>query len=135
MPVPVIILLVIIGFFIFMQVMFRMRGWRRRGKPVPEVKGALARAIRQADQVVVYFYSPACRACRTQEQFLPSVQQKVKQLVRINVRKDLDTAQKFGVMGTPTIVVIENRVIKDYFVGITPANRILRSLGKAGSSP
>ncbi len=130
MPAAVLVLLIIIGFFVFMQVLFRMRGWRRRGKPVPEVKGALARAIRQSDPVVVYFYSPACRACRTQEKFLPAIQQKVNQLVRINVRKDLDTAQKFGVMGTPTIVVIKNRVIKDYFVGITPANRILRSLEK-----
>ncbi len=129
MPALVVMLLVVIGLFVLLQWFFRLRGWRRKGKPVPLVGGALAKALRQSDPVVVYFYSPSCRACRTQEHYLTAVQEKKKPLVRINVRKDTQTAQKFGVMGTPTIVIIENRVIKEYFVGITPANRILKSLG------
>ena len=54
--------------------------------------------------------------------------EKFKNIHRINAAKDQDTARAFGVIGTPTTVIIENGVIKDYFVGITGIPKLLRSL-------
>ncbi len=121
----------ILAFFLFlfgMQFVIKFRGRRLRGKPIPEVGGKLGTAIRKHPTVIAYFYSPSCSACRTQEKYLPKVQEVFPHIVRINVRNDMATAQKFQVMGTPTTVIIENGRIKEYFVGVVSPRDLLRAV-------
>ncbi|NOQ97404.1 MAG: hypothetical protein GQ561_04495 [Calditrichae bacterium] len=119
----------IVGLFLLFQLIMKFKSWSRRGKEAPKVGGALGKAILKGEKTIAYFYSPTCRACKTQEKYLPSVQNKVNNIFRINAAKERETATAFGVMGTPTTVIIEAGIIKDYFVGITPASKMLSSLG------
>ncbi len=123
------VILGVIALFILMQLSVRMRGKFRKGKPAPKVNGQLGKYIKNGDKVVAYFFSPSCSACRTQERYLPQVQEKFRNIVRINAGKERETASAFGVMGTPTTVIIEGGIIKDYFVGFTPPAKLLKSLG------
>jgi thiol-disulfide isomerase/thioredoxin len=125
----VLVVVGIIGLLMFFQLIMKYKSWSRRGKTAPKVGGALGRSILKGEKTIAYFYSPTCRACKTQEKQLPSVQDKVNNIFRINAAKERETATAFGVMGTPTTVVIEAGIIKDYFVGITPAGKMLKALG------
>lgn len=118
----------VFGLLLLMQVSFRLRGWLKKGKPVPEVGGKLGTQIKRGGKLVAYFYSPTCSACRTQEKNLAQVQEKFSSIIKVNVARDMDAARAFGVMGTPTTVIIEKGVIKNYFVGITPATKLLNAL-------
>ncbi len=125
------LLIAVFAFFLFlfgMQFVIKFKGRRLRGKEVPPVKGKLGTAIRKHPKVIAYFFSPTCNACRTQERYLPKVQEVFPHIVRINVRTDPDTAQQFQVMGTPTTVVIENGRIKEYFVGIVSPRDLIRAV-------
>ncbi len=122
------ILLAIIGFFMVLQIFVRLRSWRLRGKPAPKVGGPLGKAISKGDKVLAYFYSPTCSACRTQEKYLHSIQEKFDRIHRINAAKDRSTASAFSVMGTPTTIIVDGGVIKEYFTGITSSNKILSAL-------
>jgi len=124
----ILVIVGVIGLFILLQLLFKFRSWSWRGKPAPAVGGALGKSILKGEKILAFFFSPACRACKTQERYLPGIQEKFKNIHRINAAKDQDTARAFGVMGTPTTVIIENGVIKDYFVGITGIPKLLRSL-------
>jgi hypothetical protein len=42
--------------------------------------------------------------------------------------KESEVASAFGVMGTPTTIIIDKGIIKEYFVGITPPAKIIKSL-------
>jgi thioredoxin 1 len=119
----------IIGLFLLFQLLMKFKSWSRRGKPAPKVGGSLGRSILSGEKTIAYFYSPTCRACKTQEKYLPSVQNKFNNIHRINAAKERETATAFNIMGTPTTIIIEEGIIKDYFVGITPANKMLHSLG------
>jgi thioredoxin 1 len=124
-------LYIIVGIILILfllRILIKIRVWSRRGKPAPDVGGQLGRMIQKGDKVLAYFYSPTCRACKTQEKYFPIIQKRFNNIIRINTAKDRDIALSFGVMGTPTVVVIDRGVIKDYFVGITPSNKILKSL-------
>ncbi len=118
----------IILLFVLLQVSLRMRSWFRKGKSAPQVDGKLGQQIKKGTPVIAYFYSPSCSACRVQEKNLQQVQEKFKNIMRINAGKEHQTARQFGVMGTPTTVVIENGIIKNYFVGVTPASKLLNTL-------
>ena len=39
---------------------------------------------------------------------------------KVDVSKDMDTARAFGVMGTPSTVLVENGLIRDFLVGPKP---------------
>jgi thioredoxin 1 len=120
----------VIAIFVLLQFLVRFRGWQKRGKAAPDVGGPLGKAIKNGKKLVAYFYSPTCRACKTQETYLPKSEGNSNIIYRINAAKDAKTAAAFGVMGTPTTVVIENGIIKNYFVGITSGRKIRESLNK-----
>jgi thioredoxin 1 len=122
------VILAIIGIILIFQLSIRLRGWLRKGKPAPKVGGQLGRHISKGEKFIAYFYSPTCRACKTQENYWPAIQKKFSNIVRINAAKDKDIANAFGIMGTPTTVIIEGGIIRDYFVGITSPNKIIKSL-------
>jgi thioredoxin 1 len=111
-----------------MQLIIKFKGWQKRGKAAPEIGGPMGKAIKKGNKLIAYFYSPTCRACKTQEKYLPDLEGKIDDIYRINAAKDTRIAAAFGIMGTPTTVVIEKGIIRNYFVGITPAKKLLDSL-------
>jgi len=123
------IIIGIVGIFVFLQFLVRIRSWGKRGKPAPQTGGKLGQIIQRGEKVIAYFYSPTCSACRTQEKYLPKVQEKFQNIIRINAAKNHQIARTFGVMGTPTTVVIDEGIIKAYFVGVTSPAKILKTLG------
>lgn len=122
------VVLGIVGIFLLFQLIMRYKSWSRRGKEAPKVGGPLGKSILKGEKTIAYFYSPTCRACKTQEKYFPSVQEKFKNIFRINAAKERETATAFAILGTPTTIIIEGGIIKDYFVGITPASKLLSSL-------
>ena len=122
------ILIGIIFILILLRLSVKIRVWTKKGRAAPQVGGQLGKYIQKGEKVIAYFYSPTCKACKTQEKYFPRIQEKFQNIIRINAAKDRDTAVAFGVMGTPTTIIIENGKIKDYLVGITQPNKILKSL-------
>jgi len=118
----------VIGIVLILQILIRLKSWTKKGKNAPRVSGSLGKSIQQGEKVIAYFYSPTCSACRTQEKYLPKIQETFSNIFRINVVKERDVASTFGVMGTPTTIIIDKGIIKEYFVGITPPAKIYKSL-------
>ncbi len=124
------ILLGIIFILILLRLLVKIRVWTKKGRAASPVGGQLGKYIQKGEKVIAYFYSPTCNACKTQEKYFPRIQEKFQNIIRINAAKDRNTAVAFGVMGTPTTIIIENGKIKDYFVGIAQPNKILESLNE-----
>jgi len=122
------IIIGIVGIILIMQFLIRLKSWTKRGKNAPRVSGSLGKSIQQGEKVIAYFYSPTCSACRTQEKYLPKIQETFTNIFQINAVKEREVASAFGLMGTPTTVIIDKGIIKEYFVGITPPAKIIKSL-------
>lgn len=122
------IIIGIVGIILLMQFLIHLKSWTKRGKNAPRVSGSLGKSIQQGEKVIAYFYSPTCSACRTQEKYLPKIQETFTNIFQINAVKEREVASAFGLMGTPTTVIIDKGIIKEYFVGITPPAKIIKSL-------
>lgn len=118
----------VIAIFLLMQLLVKFKGWQKRGKAAPEIDSPLGNAIKKGNKLIAYFYSPTCRACKTQEKYLPKLERKTDAIYRINAAKDAKIATAFGIMGTPTTIIIKNGIIRNYFVGITSTKKLLDSL-------
>jgi thiol-disulfide isomerase/thioredoxin len=125
MAVIGIILAIIIGGFMLLQATMVVRMKLKKGKTVPALGGAHGRKIKRGDRVLLYFYSSHCGACKAVTPVVRSLQKKRKDIFSINVTKDTDTARKLSVMGTPSFVVIEDRIIQEYKVGALGEQGIL----------
>ena len=76
---------------------------------------------------VIYFYSQRCGACKAME---PQVEALTKELevkkVDVFSGDGHNEAKKFGVMATPTTVLVKNGKVHKVFVGIVSADKILK---------
>jgi thioredoxin 1 len=114
---------IIAVFFLFQMIMFaKMK--LKKGKLVPEIGGAVGEILKAGGKSIFYFYSPNCRACTSMTPIVDRLSVENKNLYKINILKDINSAQKFGVMGTPSLVVVEEGVIKEFLVGHQPEEKI-----------
>ena len=125
MIVAGILLAVVIGGFTLLQVTMIVRMKLKKGKTVPNLPGAHGRRIKKGDKVLLYFYSTNCRACKAITPVVKALQKKRKDIFSINITKDMDTARKLSVMGTPSFVVVEDGIIKEYLAGAIGEQKIL----------
>ncbi len=78
------------------------------------------------DQSMLYFYSPSCGACRSQTPVIEKLKKEFKNVLSIDVSRDFRTARVFGIMGTPSIVILNKGTVKEIFIGAKDEN-ILRN--------
>ncbi len=114
----------IVALFIGMQMFMVLKMKFKKGKQAPQLDGKAGRMVANGDKVLFYFYSPGCRACKPMTPFIKNMAKRNKRIFPVDVSHDMTTAQKFGVMGTPSTVVVEQGKIKEFLVGFQPQDRV-----------
>jgi thioredoxin 1 len=126
--VIVYILAGIVTLIVLLQLFVRLKTKFKKGKPVEGLTGNIGSAVRRGGKVLLYFYSPTCAACRQQTPVIDSLQKGSSNIFKVDVSKDASTALKLGVMGTPSTVIIDNGIIKEFFMGYVSKEKINSSL-------
>lgn len=111
------ILYFIIALFVLMQIYMRLSTYLKKGKKVEGVDGPLGSKINTGQKNLLYFYSNGCAACKPMSPVIDQLQKEFDNVHKINVASDMETARKFGVMGTPSTIIVENGKISSFFVG------------------
>ncbi len=112
------LVLAVVLFFVGLRVFMVMKIKRQEGKPAPELSGKLGRAARGRGKSMFYFYSPQCGPCKAMTPVVKSLRGNV---FAVDITKDYDTARKFGVMATPTTVLVKHGTVQQILVGPQPA--------------
>ena len=81
-------------------------------------------------RVLLDFYADWCNPCRMVSPFVEQIAEENPQYLvgKINVDDEPELANKFGVSGIPTLVVMENGKIINQSSGARPKNQILALL-------
>lgn len=121
------VLFIVVGIaalFIGLQLFMVLKMKLKKGKSAPQVEGKAGRLINSGEKVLFYFYSPSCRACKPMTPVVKHLAKSNRNVFPVDISQDMTTAQKFGVMGTPSTVVIEAGKIKDFLVGFQPEDKL-----------
>ena len=122
------IILGIVAAFFLLQFFMGIKMKMKKGKIVPDLDGAHGRMVKKGSKVMMYFYSPSCRACKTLTPILKGLSKKHKNVFSINITKDMDTARKLGILGTPSIVLVDGGIIKEFMAGAIAESEIIALL-------
>ncbi len=117
----------IVVFFVLMNGYVLLSGWFKRGKKLENISGELGRQLRAGKRMLIYFYSPSCVACKSMTPMVNKMHRDNKNVHMINLATDMETGRKFGVLGTPATVVVENERIEKFFLGAR-SEQFLRNL-------
>lgn len=107
----------IVAAFFLLQMIMVVKMRLKKGKPVPEIGGNIGKILKTGRKSIFYFYSPGCKACSAMTPVVERLSGRNKNLYKINIQNDMTSAQKFGVMGTPSLVVVEEGIIREFLVG------------------
>ena len=81
--------------------------------------------------VLIDFFAPWCTPCKTMANVIESVADKAGDNVKIckvNIDKEKELADRFGVMTIPTLVVMKNGEIMNRSIGVTGKKAVLDML-------
>ena len=115
-----VLLLVFIGFRYYM--IFKLKF--KRGKEAPELSGRYDRAVRSGEIALFYFYSQNCGACKAMTPMVEELAEVKNNCFLVDVQSDMVTPGAFGVMATPSTVIVEEGKIKDFLVGSQSKNKL-----------
>ena len=128
MMVVVYAILFIAGFLFLSQLSIIWRAKRKKGQKIDAIPGKIGEKIRRGEAVLLYFFSPSCRACKAQTPIYHRVKNRFRNAFAVDVSREQAIAQKLGIMGTPSIVWIKNGVIKEFWVGLRQEAQLLSLL-------
>lgn len=98
---------------------------------ITEVKG---RGISSKGNVIVDFYTGTCAPCKALNPILEEIS-KIEgvRVEKVDVIRNPELSQRFGVMSVPTIVFMKNNQVKDTVRGLKPKNVLMSVVRKCFS--
>ena len=112
----VLVIVLIAGLQLFMMLRFK----RQEGTAAPSLDGLLPEGISPQPRMLFYFYSEHCGPCKAVTPLVDELQGRHEGVVKVDVRRNMEIARRFGVMGTPTLIRVEDgRIAKIHVGGIS----------------
>ena len=96
-----------------------------RGKPAPDLGGILSG---NHEQAMIYFFSDACGMCKSMTPVIERLAAENSSVLKLDVVQHLELARRFGVMGTPTTILVRNDKVEKIWLGVRSEAQLRRAL-------
>jgi thioredoxin len=119
----IIVLYILAGIFMLfmgLRFYFIFKLKKMKGKDAPNLSGKKGSAIRSGEKALFYFHSPGCGACRAMTPVVKDMGKKNDKVFSVDISQDMETARKFGIMATPSTIIVESGIVIDVIIGPQP---------------
>lgn len=117
MDTIIIVVVALITVFFLFQFWIIRKTKSKIGKELHGIRGEIGEAIMKSKKLLIYFYSPNCSACKTITPVIEEFRKTNPSVYSVDLSKNFELGRQFGIMATPTTLIIENQVVKDVLIG------------------
>jgi thioredoxin 1 len=103
---------------------------RKQGQPAPDYKELLPEAAVGMRRHLFYFYGERCGPCRALTPMIDRLATRHPNLLKMDVALHPEIARQFGVMGTPTFVLVEAGTVAKVILGAVSEKKLADLLGE-----
>lgn len=111
------IVLAFAGLFVLLQLVTRISTFLKKGKEVNGLPGKLGKDVASGRRQLIYFFTHSCQACKAMTPVVEKLSKEFSNIHSVNLARDMDIGRRFGVMGTPAVVLVESGKIKEFTLG------------------
>jgi len=124
-------LLALVLLFFLAQLWMARSARRLQGQPAPSLDFIADPEQRAQPRLLLYFYTPACSACRTMGPLIDALAADDPRVVKVNAAAEPDAARAFNILAVPTLVVVDAGRVERVQVGGVSEKRLASLLGSA----
>lgn len=111
------IIVSLIALFLLGQFAFLYRSKGMQGRIAPDMTDLLSDAQKAQPRLIFYFHSPRCGMCKQVWPILKPLMDERFDIIEVDVSKRPDVARRFKVMGTPTLMRVQEGRIEKVMMG------------------
>jgi len=99
---------------------------RLRGRAIESFDAPASKPLRGRSSGLLYFFSPGCGACKTMTPVIEELSRRNPAVRAVDISRDMASARAFGILGTPSLVVMREGLVADVRVGPLPGDEVRR---------
>lgn len=99
---------------------------RLKGRPIESFDAPAARPLRGRSSGLFYFFSPGCGACRNMTPQVEDLARRDPGVRAVDISRDMASARAFGILGTPSLVVMRDGMVSDVRIGPVGGDELRR---------
>ncbi|MBN2525828.1 MAG: thioredoxin family protein [Deltaproteobacteria bacterium] len=107
----------ILAFFLLLGLFMRLRAFSLKGTAAPSLAGYAGRLLKESSTALLYFYTPNCGACGEMNTVVERLSTRNPNVLTVDISTDMETAKKFKIMATPTLVTVQKGIIRNILIG------------------
>jgi thiol-disulfide isomerase/thioredoxin len=88
-----------------------------KGNPIAKTDSEIDKLIKKYKKVVLYFYSSYCPQCVGMGEAVDGLSKTHDNIFKMDISENLTIAKVLNIRATPTLLVIENKQIKNVYLG------------------
>ena len=127
MDSPIYLLFGLMAAMILFQIFMSRLAKRAVGQPAPDTTTVDGEAHNMRRRVY-YFYATHCGPCRAMTPIVDQMRATHPNLIKINIDDSLEIAQGFRIAGTPSLVLVEEGLIRQVLLGAQSENKLKHML-------
>ncbi len=107
----------VLGLRVVMALLLSRAAGRLKGRAIESFDAPAARKLRGRSSGLVYFFSPGCGACSSMTPQIEDLARKNPGVRAVDISRDMQSARAFGILGTPSLVVLRDGLVADVRIG------------------
>lgn len=103
--------------YLAVQFLPLLRAKRMQGAQAPDLDAVIEPRQRGQRRLLLYFWSPGCGMCRGMTPVIQALAQSRDDVVAVEVNRHPELVRALRVMGTPTLVLVEDGKVDKVLIG------------------
>ena len=130
MDLMTVIFVGLITIFLLWRLLSLYRSRQMQGRSVPDINSLLSERQKVSSRLLIYFWSQQCVMCKGMSKIIAELAETHDDILKIDAMQNMEITAGFGIMGTPSLVLVNEGKIEKMMLGTKSKSQIIEILDR-----